>query len=494
MRNIVLLNLSDLHCFEDQRCQGKIFDLFISGLKKFINENPLWKPDFIVIPGDVIDGKDDKDKAYDNATVFIKQVSHLCGLENNDVVVIPGNHDRDCPRDKTADNKNLFEETISVFDKLQKGEKVVVRFCNYQNALFRHYINFASPFCRQDGEDGRFYPARCLKTHGACASTTGYKVFDRFKLVFLLLNTEWLQFPSSFGMTKIKTGSRFVKELINDIRQQYPDHLVVSVMHRPPYQLEWEEKNVDSMSLYNPYHMLINASDMIISGHDHLLSSHNEPGYMANKVQHFQLGAFGCEGEKERDFFLNAASLLKINAVENEVKMVYTHLRSDGADLIWNFDKLTNSYPLRGRYGKKRGNGLSSPDCKFRINDIDIVWVKRNLETIFPVRNEDETDIEQMNQKSIMREILHHHYYGQEYKPLEKPGQFQVGGNYVHICRLKDWEEHKLNITNDETLVHYIVYSLNTEDWQQLEKEKQGFLLSAEMLKNTFSVVIVQNN
>lgn len=92
-------------------------------------------------------------------------------------------------------------------------------------------------------------------------------------------------------------------------------------MHHPLSQIEWEEKNIDRMDLFNPYHMILDISDIIISGHDHLISSNNEPEYLANMVQHFQLGSFACNPDPGRDIFLNSASLLKIDSVNNFIQM-----------------------------------------------------------------------------------------------------------------------------------------------------------------------------
>lgn len=535
MRNIVLLNLSDMHCLAGLSRQQEVFSSFLSGLKEFVREYPAWKPDFIVIPGDVVEGQQ-VGKAYENARKFIKEVVTWCGLDMTDVVVVPGNHDRNCPREKTEENKKEFEKIKYIFDRLQDPEsdkdgqkrikgmvaccdgfgehgtdgkmtemicektnndKMLNDFCVIQDQYFQAYSDFASSFCETDAgtKDGRFYPVKCLGKH-PCGLTMGYKVFDRLKIVFLMLNTEWVQFPSFSGVSEIKTGGRFVKELINTIREEYPDYLVVSVMHRPPYQWEWEEKNVYRMNLYNPYHMFLDVSDVAISGHNHLISSRNEPEFLAGKVQHFQLGALACSPDGG-DVFLNAASLIKIDAISNEAEMTYATLGLEGASMKWYFDTCDDRYPLRGRYGKMRSNRVSAvpSKSKFRVNDVDIVWTKRNVEIGLTVNNEDKEYVDRVkrtNDDYIKKEILRHHYYGQSVVSEQEPDVFRVDGDVVCIWPLHVWMEGKR--IERTCPVHYIIYSSKIEDSHELQKEKQRFLLSGKMLKDIFSIVIVQNN
>ncbi|MCM0237634.1 metallophosphoesterase [Bacteroides fragilis] len=504
MNNIVLLNLSDMHCMANNDQQKEIFAAFFKELKSFVEDNPAWRPDFIVIPGDIIDGhnktEEDKIASYQLARNFIKEVSAWSGLQmNHDVITIPGNHDRVYPSPKLK--KNYFRQLNKKFKAFQEGDSSgnVMNVLELEDNLFRLYCSeFADYILDEQITDGKFICPESLKQFN-CRKTIGYRAYDSLKVVFLLLNTEWLICPSQFGEARICCGRRFVKEAVKEIQAKYPDYIIVTTMHHPLSQIEWEEKNIDRMDLFNPYHMILGISDIIISGHDHLISSNNEPEYLANMAQHFQLGSFACNPDPGKDIFLNSASLLKIDSVNNFVQMSYIYLNLSNGNIKWNFSPTTTAYPLRGRFGKRKKIDFKDkhpiPD-KYELNDISIVWVKR----LSASKDKCISKSGQMAQEHIQyinREIIRHFYYGQTYAEslitgLEAFNTYSVDNDNVCILTLEEWNK-KLPDT-DTLRIHYIIYSQELNKYSELLTAKQRFLLDDGILKDTLSTVIIQNN
>ena len=504
MNNIVLLNLSDMHCMANNDQQKEIFAAFFKELKSFVENNPVWRPDFIVIPGDIIDGhnktEEDKVSAYQLARNFIKEVSDWSGLQmNHDVITIPGNHDRIYPPSKLK--KNYFKQLNKVFNAFQEGDSSsnTIDVLEQEDELFRLYCSeFADFILDEEITDGKFICPKSLKQSN-CRKTIGYKAYDSLKIVFLLLNTEWLISPSQFGATKICCGRRFVIEAVKEIRAKYPDYIIVTTMHHPLSQIEWEEKNIDRMDLFNPYHMILDISDIIISGHDHLISSNNEPEYLANMVQHFQLGSFACNPDPGRDIFLNSASLLKIDSVNNFIQMNYIYLNLSKGNIKWNFSPTTSTYPLRGRFGKRKKidfkDKLPIPD-KYELNDIGIVWVKR----LSTSKNTCISKTNQMTQEDLQyinKEIIRYFYFGQTYrksliKGLEAFSTYSIDNDNICILTLEEWNKQSLNIETSN--IHYIIYSQELNKYSELLAAKQRFLLDKRIIKDTLSIVIIQNN
>lgn len=495
MRNIVLLNLSDIHCMDESSQQQEIFDSFRAALKEHVNSNPMWKPDFIVVPGDIRDGKvKNVNLAYEKACEFIENIRKEFSLYPEDVIVIPGNHDRDCPRHNNALTEAEFQKVVTLFDQIQKGKKEYIKcWGGIEDQYFKSYCRYITPYFEKNGiqKSYQFIPVKSLEDY-ECYKTMGIKVFPGLKILFFMINTEWLVFPSFSKNRTIKVGKLFFKELVDKIHQSYQDYVVVSIMHHPPYQIDWEERNVDRMTLFNPYHMLLGVSDLIISGHDHLISSFIEPDYISNLVQHFQLGSFACEAEENRDFFLNSASLLSIDAVANEIKIRSANLCLQKSDFHWEFTNDTKSYPMRGRHGK---NNIDKKDWQLRdaaINDIDIIWLKRMK--VAMLGNKDAIEWQKEDMSYLYKEILCHFYYGKLPVPTDKLGFFEIDQEKIWILPLDEWKVKKNEKVLYSSPIHYIVYSEQRENNVQLQKEKRDFLLSSRILKDTLSVIILQNN
>lgn len=493
MHNIVLLNLSDIHCFGDRPEQQRMFDLFRISLKEQVNKYPQWRPDFIIVPGDLKDGHaKDRTSAYNNAYEFIDNIRKDFRLWPENIISVPGNHDRSCPRNNKDTAIKEFEEVSRIFSEFQQGkEEEWETFCEYQDKYFKAYCERIAPFFpAKSVEEYEFIPVESLGSF-ECNKTMGIKVFPALKILFLMLNTEWLSFPGFFKEEKVRIGRRLLKGLVNKIHENYTDFIVVSVMHHPPYLLDWEEKNVDQMTLFNPYHMLLGVSDMIISGHDHLISSLHEPEYLAFNIPHFQLGSFACEAEKEKDIFLNSASLLKIDAISNQVQMHYADLTQQKGDFNWHFYAEENVYPIRGRFGKIKNNITPHREASpYTIDGVDILWLKRREVPVS--NNEAYKHWLEADRIYIIKEILWHFYYGRIPESTPDPHLFIVDKEKVCLLSWEEWLEQK-NTPSSEP-IHYIVYAEKVEMSGLLQQEKQDFLLNGRILKDTLSVIILQNN
>jgi len=100
---ITILNLSDLH-INWTDAEYEVFERRKEAIKNlpkellaFYNkkEQAKWNPDYIVMPGDIIDGKTkNPEKSYEAAQYILEEYLSTFGLKEERIIAVPGNHDR----------------------------------------------------------------------------------------------------------------------------------------------------------------------------------------------------------------------------------------------------------------------------------------------------------------------------------------------------------------------------------------------------------------
>lgn len=177
--------------------------------------------------------------------------------------------------------------------------------------------------------------------------TSGLKIFEKEKVCFLSVNTEWLYTRRSIRPAeKQKVGPcrPFVSWAFNEIRKYYSDYTVVTVMHRDPRSLSWDEKNISDNALIDTLSMIENHSDIIVSGHDHTLKI-NPPTMLRNRAQHLGIGsASRPAGINENVRY--TARLLHINPIKGEMQVAaYDYWSS----IPWHLGDI-GTFPLQLKY------------------------------------------------------------------------------------------------------------------------------------------------
>lgn len=149
---IRILHLSDIHwCDKPDSLDTykTIREKFLNDVKDYCEENG--KVDYILICGDI--AFSGKQAEYNRAERFIKKLCDATGCTKENVMVVPGNHDKDRSAHPVAMRKLIYAGLAShghredlMFEFLSK--------CNFHAPLlyepFRHYCNFSEKYFSEE--------------------------------------------------------------------------------------------------------------------------------------------------------------------------------------------------------------------------------------------------------------------------------------------------------------------------------------------------------
>ena len=368
-RPVTILNLSDLHINYNNKDGLKALESLAHQLEQYIkdekeNVNFRWLPDYIVMPGDIVDSNaGNTQKSYEIAGEIIKSFTEKFNWDDEklaSVVITPGNHDKKgisnedlkSPDDIT-NQKEKYEKNKKNFEQfcgLDKTKNIDSEFINIHEDDFRMFSDFNKQFIPEDNPEFKYhyYP----KTGDILKYVSGIKIFHEHKICFLCLNTEWLHTRSAISdKQKIGLCRPIVKHLCDELRESiYSDYTVITLMHRKLEDLSWETKNHTNVRTQDAMSLIEQYSDIIISGHDHSIRT-NSPDMLKNSIQHFKLGSPSCT-VTENEKFLYSVSAIYIDPIDLTVELLNGKYDDNNK---WEFFK-NGTYQLRNKYKKGAGD------------------------------------------------------------------------------------------------------------------------------------------
>jgi predicted phosphodiesterase len=351
-RPFTLLCLSDLHYSEEG---GAVLRKLRQTIKEMMNQVPQWKPDFIVVAGDLVH-HDQKDK-YSIVRECLDDFIGNAGfhLDRFHVIAVPGNHDKDIPcMGDSCYEKGPYKacgelKKNNALKNSMKEDKLPFKLEERYEWNFKSFGNFYKPYLEVEKEkkDVEFlFPKEILgKDTSNVATTSGLKVFHNAKICFLCINTEWTYFPTKNKTKDYDDGflcAPLIYSSLKTYKDKYRDYTLVTVMHRNPADLPWETR-----FQANPYkpdilRHLYQFSDVILTGHNHI-ERMQPPHRMENHAQLIQLGSSSIKsGNNHLQQYY--ASMIRIDPIAG--KLNTCTLRYDHAQDIWEplFDK--KDYPV----------------------------------------------------------------------------------------------------------------------------------------------------
>ncbi|MBR1706776.1 MAG: metallophosphoesterase [Bacteroidales bacterium] len=334
-RPVTILCLSDLHLVP-----GKTGEEVLARLKKEIKEymarDIRWQPDFIVMAGDLVDAKSR------NYPLVSRYIDSIVGdpdfrLHPFRVVAVPGNHDK---MFRYLDRRGLGRKVLLAREKKKNkafSEQVQATrpfdfgFKKQYAYNFSSFGAFYSKYVK-DREYGRdsadmdyVYPSGLLGEElEDVALTSGIKVFHRERLCFLCINTEWTFLPEKDEDENDRANVRLCAPLVyhslKAIHSKYPDYTLVTVMHRNPVELSWEERNRAQVNKPDILYYLYSYSDVILTGHNHI-ERILPPHRMSNRAPLFQLGSASMES-RENSIPQYYGALMHIDPIRETVELL----------------------------------------------------------------------------------------------------------------------------------------------------------------------------
>ncbi|WP_338844754.1 metallophosphoesterase [Massilia sp. W12] len=275
-----ILHLSDLHFgFDGDPTQQAQRKLCLDGLLDCLRDERCWKPDYILISGDL--GMRGAASDYALAGAWLNKLLAVCGLSADKVQICAGNHDSNrnaaeripYPADSKAADKALAPPIAKIFN--QHSFTDFTQFC----------ADFGLPLLTIGAEQNRLAgicewdDLRVLVMNSAW-----YAQGDKDK------DNLWLGLPqlqvlaAENGLADCKTGVK----------------LTVGILHHPFDWLHPEENNARGRVDIDDF--VASRCHLILSGHTH--GKIKKPSKVCDKAWHFQGGATFEDGGHTNSFSL----------------------------------------------------------------------------------------------------------------------------------------------------------------------------------------------
>ena len=425
-RPISLLCLADIH-YDESGDMSEV-DSLCNELGEYTNEDnqkARWKPDYIVIAGDVAN----KNNGYKGANGFVESLLNKFGIEPQNVIVVPGNHDKDvsdCSKKSMSSQKSTFNLYCEELCKTEFGDVFFQR--------FKCFVDFNKRFI-EDNDNSCFYKQDSILDNRLCG-LSGVKIFEKDHLCFLYVNTEWLYLSGKDKVLVLSNHAEDITDCINideacrlcvplikdacdKIKRDYPDYTVVTIMHRGFEHFPWGEKNISDASKIDPIAYIKRASDIIITGHDHVFRP-APPTLIENRVQHFQLGSVGRKKSLVAELS-RFAEVIRIDIPNGEIEQLIIQYKNNNtdSDSHWEFKPFNKRYPLYSKYPFWGRGRVQYPDAIIRVPSIRDSDIEKAISGYygFPLEetliiHADKSNIEQ-NETTEKKYIVVYYYYNE---------------------------------------------------------------------------------
>lgn len=359
---ITILNLSDLHIDKEKMDRLLALELLPKYLSNYTSdiETINWQPDYIVIPGDIVDSRaEDKGESYNEAYRLICSISEKFNWNTDErlarIIITPGNHDKEnTPDNDELDCPNSLQHHRDNFKNLKTNFELYCGKDVTKDITSQFVKSHEENFTLFSAFNKRFTPASNLEYEYCCDTSlgeilkycSGIKIFHKHKICFLCLNTEWLYTRKKVHDELVDFCNPIVIYLCKILeKSKYRDYTVVTLMHHKPDSLTWEILNNTNEQTYNVMEYVEHLSSIIISGHDHPKET-NEPDMLKNSIQHFRLGSPSCAPRKN-ERFPYSVSLIHIDPINLRVSQLngkYDDIKK------WTFEEV-GDYKLRDKFG-----------------------------------------------------------------------------------------------------------------------------------------------
>lgn len=336
-----------MHIVKDNAQFSTSLENFTKTLGELWKRDESWKPDFICICGDIInrgaielfgDMESPDDIGY--AGNAIREIANAAGLPYRYIMMVPGNHD--FYKNDITDKQDYISQTIHWLANNATGIPVETRNALLPYSVFRKKFLVSNPkFIDRDLEglnrslQETFLPEELI-------DTTGCRVFEREKIIFIELNSAWCDLNNN--LRYIIFNRLYIDRLFHKIqRYKQKGYYIVALFHHSLRYLNSDQyAETDRTNLYD---QIVDMADLCLTGHDHGYRS-KEPDKLANKCQHILNSGFFSVNNPSK-VYDSGATLIKIERY-NEV--IYTLNLKREVNNLWQVDKFHKLYSTANQH------------------------------------------------------------------------------------------------------------------------------------------------
>lgn len=257
-KQITWLHLSDLHLGHYNYDEEVIVSSMLEDIGRQIEECG-HRIDFVLITGDIT--YSGQKEQFQIAEKFLADITKICGISNNDIIIVPGNHDI------TRGDVSQEVRTAAYGIKSRKEVSSIIG-DEKERAVFSSGLKNYRDFLERNFEWARG------KGVAPLSYTINRKVGD-IKVSILALNSAWM----AYGMEAEKGGLILGERQVREAIQATDDpQISIAMMHHPFEWLKW----FDSMDVKG---MLQRRVDFILNGHEHNVEIIGQGSLFGNAFQ-----------------------------------------------------------------------------------------------------------------------------------------------------------------------------------------------------------------
>jgi len=328
-KEVNILHLSDLHFGIENTMiipqaeldkRDTTLKKLTENLKQISEEYKEWKPDIIAITGDI--GYAGKKEDYALAKKWVSKLLSELNLENKNLIICPGNHDRNI---EDIMNNSKYPKDIKDSDmKWHKFESE-----DFEKR-FGEFIAFTKDF---------LIP---LKLKGRESYLSGYREIEGIK--FIVLNSARYAYGGDDDKGKLYLGwpdvnNLFGDNILTDPKKYDKSTITISLFHHPD---SWFHDSVtneygDHAATYN---FLAERCHIMLSGHLHAGKLGPEKK-IGSGARHFSVGAAYLRQE-----YANNCAILKLDLNRRILKRLPINFNSSKIEWVPDFNGL-EEYDLR---------------------------------------------------------------------------------------------------------------------------------------------------
>lgn len=276
-----ILHITDFHFSEETKALADVVSAIVEALGRLTE-----KIDFVLFTGDLVQNGTIKDDYCKAANVLFQPIFQTLGLEDDKLLMCPGNHDID----RTKIYPSLFNEinnatTNDVIDSFYKKKDQL-----YQDSLAPHanYIEFMRT--RVGTTDENTNPLYSIR----------YRQYNGEKIAFVSINTAWLSDIGNHRSTLSSASSTLVNDKDNllyplaaleDIRRelrQSSSKYKVLLAHHPLYFLK-------DMNQFEVENFVYGEFDAVFYGHIHKVGSRMTGNGVSGIFEHYAKASLTCK-------------------------------------------------------------------------------------------------------------------------------------------------------------------------------------------------------
>jgi len=474
--DICILHLSDLHIkkFGDNRYSAGLRTL-INSISQELEAMGMYENSGIIIAisGDIID-KGNYEEHKDTAVRFFKKLKEKIGYRVRDVVIVPGNHDKEIKGEifnNIISKKHIEFGLDSSFETAQ--EEWALQMKAYEN-FFLLYNDIMEIFDKKTEKIVNTFGLEVVELADNVESEDN-------NICFLRMDTSWCSVDGDSTHRRMRIG----KYQLNELHKEYQIKLTqkkpimtIALMHHPLNHLQYEEEEF----CYKYFLSKDLNVDVIMCGHVHANEAKNYFNYDKSLVT-LTTGASGSGDDNAELRY----SIYAINVFRNSCDIIMKKLIKNSDEFEYDFELYTRAggkppegnklcYPLRMNIKTSIKIDAPSPieRKRFFLLSEDLDKIPNIVEKITAISTE-------IDKRILEHKSLHESSKIENKKTNENPlGLFYIFLN--EVCKSTFNELKSCFDENTKSRVHFRYFNRGKDDYPALchfpkyDKEKSSLI------------------